>query len=106
MGFLNMFGGADINSGVRDFQAASGAVLLDVRSAGEYSEGRIPGSINVPLNTLPTIEGKVPDKNTPLFVYCLSGARAGRAVAFLEKQGYTNVRNIGGINLYNGPIES
>lgn len=105
MGFFGKFGGADIDSGVREYQGIPGAVLLDVRSAGEYANGRIPGSMNIPLNELPKIEGMVPGKDVPLFVYCLSGARSGRAVSFLEKLGYSNVRNIGGINLYNGPIE-
>ena len=100
-----MPGSADINDGVKEFEGTEGAVLLDVRTADEYAEGHIPGSINIPLNTVPTILERIPDKDTPLFVHCLSGGRSGKAVAFLKKQGYTQVKNIGGINQYTGPVE-
>lgn len=52
-------------------------MLLDVRSEGEYAEGHLEGSVNIPPNKPAGID---PPKETPLFVYCLSGARAGRAV--------------------------
>lgn len=48
---------------------------------------------------------KYPKKDTPLFVHCLSGGRSGRAVSFLKHEGYTNVKNIGGINGYTGKVE-
>ncbi len=105
MALINMPGGADINAGVKEFEGTEGAVLLDVRTADEYAEGHIPGSINIPLNTVPTVLERIPDKDTPLFVHCLSGGRSAKAVAFLKKQGYTQVKNIGGINQYTGPIE-
>lgn len=47
----------------------------------------------------------VRDKTAPLFVYCHSGARSGQAVRLLQRMGYTNVRNIGGIMAYSGPVE-
>ncbi|MGN0261923.1 MAG: rhodanese-like domain-containing protein [Eggerthellaceae bacterium] len=105
MALINMSGSADINAGVKEFESTEGAVLLDVRTAEEYADGHIPGSMNIPLNTVPVVLERIPDKNTPLFVHCLSGARSGKAVAFLKKQGYTQVKNIGGFNLYTGPIE-
>ena len=42
---------------------------------------------------------------TPLFVYCLSGARSSHAAAVLRRMGYCNVTNIGGINRYRGKVE-
>lgn len=105
MALFNLAGGADINAGVKEFESTEGAVLLDVRTVDEYAEGHIPGSINIPLDTVPTVLERIPDKDTPLFVHCLSGGRSGKAVAFLKKLGYTQVKNIGGINLYNGPVE-
>ena len=51
MALINMPGSADINDGVKEFEGTEGAVLLDVRTADEYAEGHIPGSINIPLNT-------------------------------------------------------
>ena len=41
----------------------------------------------------------------PLFVHCLSGGRSGQAVMFLKREGFTNVKNIGGINAYTGKVE-
>lgn len=91
----------DINEGMTLFRAVPGAVLLDVRSNEEYAEGHIPGSINLPLNRLATIKL---DKNTPLFVYCLSGTRSARACVWLEKNGYS-AKNIGALTAYQGTLE-
>lgn len=95
----------DINKGLEQWKGTPGAVLLDVRTEEEFSDGRVPGSRNVPLPTIPTIEGIITDKDTPVFVYCLSGGRSNRAAAFMKKIGYTNVTNIGGIKDYTGELE-
>ena len=105
MGFFDFLKSPDINQGVEECRNTAGAVLLDVRTVDEYAEGHIPGSINIPLDTVASVLERIPDKDTPLFVHCLSGGRSGKAVAFLKKLGYTQVKNIGGINLYNGPVE-
>lgn len=105
MGFLDFFKQADINQGVKDYKNTPGGVLLDVRTPQEYREGRIPGSRNLPLQGLDRVQVVVRDKTAPLFVYCHSGARSGQAVRMLQRMGYTNVRNIGGIMAYSGPVE-
>ena len=46
-----------------------------------------------------------PDRSRHLYVYCYSGARSGQAAAYLRKQGYTNVSDIGGIKGYTGTTE-
>lgn len=54
--------------------------LVDVRSPGEFAAGHVPGSINVPLDRLEQeLAVLFPDKDKPLLVYCLSGARSGMA---------------------------
>lgn len=84
-------------------RATEGARIIDVRSEVEYKDGHVPGAVNVPLNQIPTLDAP---KDAPLFLYCLSGARSGRACAALEdKLGFTNVNNIGGIQDYTGPQE-
>ena len=105
MGFFDFWKQTDINQGVKSFQASKGAVLLDVRTPQEYREGRIPGSRNVPLQQLDSVQEEIEDRDTPLFVYCRSGNRSGQAVGLLESMGYTNVTNIGGILSYTGTIE-
>lgn len=94
-----------IDEGVAEFKSCPAAVLLDVRNETEYANGHIPGSVNLPLMQLPKIDEIVPDLSTPIFTYCLSGGRSRKAAAFLEEQGYTKVKNIGGINAYSGEIE-
>lgn len=104
MGLFNL-SQPDINQGIKDYKNTPDAILLDVRSRQEYADGHIPGSRNTPLPELPKLAGDIGAKDTPLFVYCLSGGRSQRAVAFLKKVGYTNVNNIGGINNYHGTVE-
>ena len=96
---------SDINRDVEQFRQTEGALLLDVRGADEYAEGHIPGSVNIPLQLLPMKKGLPEDLDTPIFLYCRSGGRSRRAAAFLEKEGYENVKNIGGIMNWNGEIE-
>ena len=87
------------------FQEAKGAVLLDVREPEEYAQGHIPRSKNVPLSVINQVGKVEPDKNTPLYVYCLSGGRSSQATAMLVRMGYTAVKNIGGISGYSGKVE-
>ena len=105
MGFFGLFGGSDIDRGVKECRSTPGAVLVDVREADEYAEGRIPGSRHVPLSDLSGISAVAADKDCPLFVYCYSGARSAEAVAELKRMGYRNVKSIGGINRYRGAVE-
>lgn len=94
----------DINEGVREFENTTGSVLVDVRTREEYDRGHIEKSVNMPLDRLDAITVKVEDKNTPVFVYCLSGARSGQAERILRRLGYKDVRNIGGIASYCGKV--
>ena len=105
MGFFFFFHGPDINQGVKEYGGLEGAVLLDVRTPQEYREGRIPGSINIPLQSLSTADQIPAGKDAPLFVYCYSGARSSQAVRLLAGMGYTNTKNIGGIAAYKGKVE-
>ena len=94
-----------IDEGVAEFRATPNALLVDVRTPEEYAEGHIPGSVNIPLAALPARMDELGDFDRPLFVHCLSGGRSGQAVMFLKREGFTNVKNIGGINAYTGKVE-
>ena len=74
------------DEGAKIFKETPGAVLLDVRSAGEYCSGHIPGSLNLPLDEIDRACDVVPDKNTPIFFCCLSGGRASSAERNLKRQ--------------------
>ena len=96
----------DINAGVRSFLQTPGALLLDVRTEAEYRGGHIPASRNLPLGApKQAVEAAVPQKDTPLFVYCQSGGRSRQAAAQLKQMGYTHVTDIGGIAAYTGERE-
>ena len=105
MGFFDFLKQPDVNQGVANYYNTPGAVLLDVRTPQEYSEGYIPGSKNVPLQTLDKVRSVVENKDTELFVYCYSGARSRQAASALRQMGYTNVQNIVGIAAYHGKVE-
>lgn len=101
---FNLFNHHDINHGVEEWKSTKGAILLDVRTKEEYNVYHIEGSLNIPLDHLNTVHKSITDKNTPIFVYCLSGARSVNAVRYLKTHGYNNVKNIGGISTYTGEI--
>ena len=105
MGFFDFLKQPDINQGVEQYKTTSGAILLDVRTPQEYAEGHIPGGKNLPLQDIDKAAEIVDNKDAPLFVYCLSGARSRQAAAVLKQMGYTNVTNIGGIADYHGKVE-
>lgn len=105
MGIFDFLRGPDINQGVQEFNSTAGAFLLDVRTPQEYKNGHIPNSKNVPLQSISTVLKMVKDKDTPVFVHCLSGNRSSQAVTLMQKMGYTNVKNIGGISAYRGKVE-
>ena len=72
-------------------------VVLDVREREEYEQGLIPGSIHIPRGNLETrIESRVPDRSTPLIIYCATGTRSVYAAKTLAELGYTDVVSMAG----------
>lgn len=71
-----------------------GKTVIDVREEDEYSAGHYDGAINIPLSTLPD-NSKLNElsKDTPLVLYCRSGARSERALQILKDSGYKDVKN-------------
>ena len=81
----------------------TGYIILDVRTAQEYSEKHIPGAINIPNETIGTEDiPELPDKEQLILVYCRSGNRSKQASEKLVKLGYTNIVEFGGINSWPG----
>ena len=78
---------------------------MDVRTSEEYKDGHIPGSKNVPLQAIDKVASIAENKDTALFVYCYSGARSRQATGLLQRMGYTNVNNLGGIAADAGTVE-
>ncbi|MES2478392.1 MAG: rhodanese-like domain-containing protein [Bacteroidota bacterium] len=76
--------------------AKQGAIILDVRSKGEYASGHIKGSINISVDQLGKNLSQLKDKNKPIITCCASGMRSASAKSLLKSNGYTNVHNGGG----------
>ena len=83
-----------------------GAIILDVRSKGEYSGGHINGSINISVDTLSSNLAKLKDKNKTIITCCASGMRSASAKSILKSNGYTSVYNGGGWSNLKNKINS
>jgi rhodanese-related sulfurtransferase len=73
----------------------NGAIILDVRSKGEYQGGHIKGSINISVDNLSNNLNKL-KKDKPIITCCASGMRSATAKSILKSNGFTNVHNGGG----------
>ena len=81
-------------------------VIVDVRTPDEYKEGHIPNAINIPNETInETVYNKLKDKNQLILIYCRSGSRSRQAAYKMQKLGYTNLVDFGGIINWKGKIE-
>jgi thioredoxin len=77
--------------------------LLDVRTPGEYASGHLKGSLWADWNDQDEFNRRTSylNKNKPVYVYCLSGARSAAAAAQFRKNGYQQVYELkGGINAW------
>ena len=85
MGFFDLLKGPDINQGVKEYSTTDGAVLLDVRTPDEYRQGHIPGSKNIPLQSINKVAGVIDNKATP-FLFIVSAAQeAVRQLLFCSR---------------------
>ncbi len=105
MSIFSGFFGPGIDDLAAQARETAGSIMIDVRTPDEYRDGHIEGALSIPLASIPaTASKRLPNKNAPIYVYCLSGARSAQAVRELERQGYTNVVNMGGIGRWSGPL--
>lgn len=92
-----MFGPADVPEITAEevwkaIQKKKKVVLLDVRTLHEYSRGNIGGSMNISVEKIQDeVQKQFPDKDSTIYVYCLSGSRSVVAVGALVKMGYKKV---------------
>jgi len=72
-----------------------GAIILDVRTKGEYASGHIKGSVNISVDQLSANLHRLPNKHVPIITCCASGMRSASAKSILKTKGYTRVYNGG-----------
>lgn len=82
------------------------AVIIDVRSAAEYAQGMIPGSLHIDIMGGDFAEKiKRLDKDKSYYLYCRSGNRSGMAAGAMSQWGFKELYNLtGGIMSWNGPV--
>jgi phage shock protein E len=79
---------------------SEGAVIIDVRSKGEYQGGHLRGSINIPLDKISANLNKL-DKNKVIITCCASGMRSGSAKSILRSNGFEAHNGGGWMSLKN-----
>lgn len=84
----------------RQVSTINEGILLDVRTADEFSLGAIPNAINIPLDGIREHLDEIP-RDQPIYIYCAVGLRGYLASRILIQHGFTNVYNLsGGYKLY------
>lgn len=73
----------------------AGAIVIDVREAGEHRRAHIPGARNVPLTEVESRLDDIP-RDTPVVVHCKLGNRGALAAKRLHELGFENVHNLAG----------
>lgn len=93
MGFFDkLFGSSEASFDAQQL-LQNGAVIVDVRTPGEYNGGHIKGSLNIPLDQIGTKIALLRNKKAPVITVCRSGNRSGAAAGILKSNG---------IEVYNG----
>jgi len=84
--------------------ADENAVILDVRTAGECSEGIQPNAIMLDIMNASAFMAGVQemDKSKSYYVYCRSGNRSGQACSIMEQAGFKTFNLIGGMMMWDG----
>jgi rhodanese-related sulfurtransferase len=94
----------------KELSASQNAVVLDVRSEGEFQGGHLAKALNMNYNA-PNFADNMNrlDKSKTYFVYCAAGVRSARAAALMRDAGFKNVLEMkGGLNDWqanNLPVE-
>lgn len=94
MGLLSMLGLGGKSESVKEYMD-KGAVIIDVRTVGEFREGHIKNSKNIPLDNIFSKVNEIKRLEKPVIVCCRSGMRSAQAASILKNSGI-NVMNGGG----------
>ena len=88
LGFL--FGKKKIQEALKN-----GAVIIDVRTPHEFDQGKVPGSVNIPVDRIATSIARIKGMNKPIVLCCASGMRSRNAKQLLKSNGIQEVYNGG-----------
>jgi len=94
--FLLVAKGGQISAKAAASYLKAGALVIDVRSPGEFKSGHLTNTINIPLDEITAaVPQRWPDKSQVLLLHCQSGMRSSVAQKKLTSLGYTNAFNLG-----------
>lgn len=84
MGLLDFLGFGNKSNSIQEFKV-KGAIVIDVRSQGEFAGGHIKGAKNIPLNEIGNKINDIKKLNKPVIACCASGMRSSQATSILKK---------------------
>jgi phage shock protein E len=79
---------------------SNGGQLVDVRSSAEFARGALPNAINLPLQSIMAADNFI-DRDKPVVLYCVTGARSSTAKSYLTQMGFREVYDLGSYRNYN-----
>ena len=82
------------NSKVKD-ALRRGAIVIDVRTPNEFDRGKVPESINIPVDRIAANAERIKGMNRPVIFCCASGSRSGNAINIMKAKGLKDVYNGG-----------
>jgi len=100
MGLLSMLGLGGKSESIKEF-VDKGAIIIDVRTPGEFQGGHIKGSKNIPLNTIGNQIESIKKLNKPVIACCASGMRSSQATSILKSNGIEAMNGGGWMSLEN-----
>ena len=100
MGLLSMLGFGGKSENIKDFMDKR-AVIIDVRTPGEFQGGHIKGSKNIPLNTIGNQIESIKKLNKPVIACCASGMRSAQATSIFKSNGIEAMNGGGWSSLQN-----
>jgi len=86
MGLLDFLGLGNKSESIQEF-VEKGAIIIDVRSPGEFAGGHIKGAKNIPLNEIGAKINEIKKLNKPIIACCASGMRSSQATSVLKQNG-------------------
>ena len=100
MGLLDFLGFGNKSNSIQEFKE-KGAVIIDVRSQGEFAGGHIKGAKNIPLNEIGNKNNDIKKLNKPVIACCASGMRSSQATSILKQNGIEAINGGGWQSLQN-----
>ena len=100
MGLLDLFGLGNKSDNIQEYMTR-GAVIIDVRTSGEFREGHIKNSKNIALDSISNKIQEIKNLKKPIIVCCKSGMRSSQAASILKSHGIEVINGGGWESLQN-----